>query len=121
MTAPLTYYTKKGAFSWLEVAQQTFEKMKEIMSSCPVLALPDFSQSLVLECDASGEGIGAILMQNNHPIAFERRKVKDYECHYSIYDKDILSIFHALTKFRQYLVGARFKVKIDHNSLKYFL
>ena len=100
MTAPLTDLTKKGAFSWSEAAQQTFEKMKEVMSSCPVLALPDFSQSFVLECDASGEGIGAVLMQNNHPIAFESRKLKDYECHYSIYDKEMLAILHALTKFR---------------------
>ena len=95
--------------------------MKKVMSSCPVLALPDFSQSFVLECDASGEGIGAVLMHNNHPIAFESRKIKDYECPYSIYDKEMLSILHALTKFRQYLVGARFKVKADHNNLKYFL
>ena len=91
------------------------------MSSCPVLALPDFSPSFVLECDASGEGIGAVLMQNNHPIVFESRKLKDYECHYSIYDKEMLAIIHALTKFRQYLVGAKFKVKTDHNSLEYFL
>ena len=95
--------------------------MKEVMSSCLVLALPEFSQSFVLECDASGEGIGALLMQNNHPIAFESRKLKDYERHYSIYDKEMLAILHALTKFRQYLVGGRFKVKTDHNSLKYFL
>ena len=95
--------------------------MKKVMSSCPVLALPNFSQPFVLECDASGEGIRAVLMQNNHPIAFERRKLKYYECHYSIYDKEMLSILHALTNFRWYLVGARFKVKIDHNSLKYFL
>ena len=68
MTAPLTDLTKNGAFSWSEAAQQTFEKMKEVMSSCPTLALPDFSQSFVLECDASGEGNGVILMQNNHPL-----------------------------------------------------
>ena len=72
----------------------------EVMSSCPVLALPDFSQSFVLECDASGEGIGVVLMQNNHPIAFESRKLKDYERHYLIYDKERLAILHALTKFR---------------------
>ena len=61
------------------------------------------------------------MMQNNHPIVFESRKLKDYERHYSIYDKEMLAILHALTKFRQYLVGGRFKVKTDHNSLKYFL
>ena len=91
------------------------------MSSCPVLALPDFSQPFVLECDSSGKGIREFLMQNNHPIAFERRKLKDYERHYLIYDKEMLAILHALTKFRQYLVGARFKVKTNHNNLKYFL
>ena len=60
-------------------------------------------------------------MQNNHPIAFESRKLKNYECHYSIYDKEMLSILQDFMKFRQYLVGSKFKIKIDHNSLKYFL
>ena len=60
-------------------------------------------------------------MQNHHPIAFKSRKLKNYECHYSIYDKEMLAILHALTKFRQYLVGNKFKIKTDHNSLKYFL
>ena len=121
LTAPLTDLAKKGAFSWTEGAQQTFEKMKKIMSSCHVLALPDFTQPFIVECDASGEGIGAVLMQNRHLIAFECRKLKDYERHYSIYDKEMLANLDALTKFRQYLVGSRFKIKTDHNSLKYFL
>lgn len=119
--APLTDLTRKGAFRWTEEAQQVFEKLKEVMSSCPVLSLPDFDQPFVLECDASSDGIGAVLMQNKHPIVYESRKLNKLEKLYSIYDKEMLAIMHALTKFRQNLVGSRFVVKTDHNSLRYFL
>jgi hypothetical protein len=95
--------------------------MKEFMGTCPVLALPDFTLPFVLECDAPGEGIEAVLMQGGHPIVFERRKLNQLERFYSIYDKEILAIMHSLTKFRQYLVCSKFVVKTDHNSLKYFL
>jgi hypothetical protein len=121
LAAPLIDLTKKGAFRWTEQAQGVFERLKEVMSTCPVLALPDFSQPFVLECDASGEGIGAVLMQNRHPIAYESRKLRDNERLYSTYDKEMLAIMHALAKFRQYLVGSKFVVRTDHNSLKYFL
>jgi hypothetical protein len=52
------------------------EKMKEVMSTCPVLALPDFGIPFTLECDALGEGIGAMLMQNRHPLAYESWKLR---------------------------------------------
>jgi hypothetical protein len=119
--ALLTNLTKKGAFHWTEESQQTFEKIKEVMSTCLVLALLDFSQSFVLHCDTSGVGIGAVLMQGGHPIVFESKKLNELERLYSIYDKEMLASMHALTKFRQYLVGSRFVAKTDHNSLKYFL
>ena len=56
-------------------------------------------------------------MQNHHPIAFESHKLKNYERHHSIYDKEMLAILHALTKFRQYLVGSKFKIKTDHKFI----
>ena len=62
LAAPLTDLTRKGAFSWLDTAQRAFDRLKEVMSNYRVLALPDFLQPFVLECDASGEGIGAVLM-----------------------------------------------------------
>lgn len=113
----MTNLTKKGAFVWTPSAQQAFDKLKEVMSSYPVLAIPDFSLLFVVECDASD--IGVLLMQNKHPITFESRKLKEVECKFSIYDKEMLAIMHALTKFRQCLVCNKFLVKTDHNSLKY--
>jgi hypothetical protein len=62
MCVPLPDLTKKGSFKWNDEAQVTMENMKEVMSTCPVLALPDFDIPFTLECDASGEGIGAMLM-----------------------------------------------------------
>ena len=91
------------------------------MSSCPILALPDFSKPFVLKCDASLEGIGAVLKQGYLPIYLEIRKLQPHENIYSIYDKEMLSIMHALIKFSQYLVGNKFMVKNDHNNLRYFL
>ena len=70
------------------------------MSNCPVLTLSDFTQPFVLECDALGEGIDAVLMQGGHLIAFESRKLLPHERLYSIYDKEMLAIMHALAKFR---------------------
>jgi hypothetical protein len=70
------------------------------MGTCPVLALLDFTLTFVLECDASDEGIGVVLMQGGHPIVFESRRLSQSERLYSIYDKEIPMIMHALTKFR---------------------
>lgn len=86
-----------------------------------MLALPDLTLPFMLECDTSETGIGEILMQNHHPITFESHKLKDYEQHYSVCEKEMLASMHALAKFRQYLVGNRFKVKVDHNSLRFLM
>eukprot|EP00253_Pinus_taeda_P029990 PITA_29990 len=62
LASPPTDLTKKGAFEWTTIAQEAFDRLKEVISGCPVLALPDFNQSFVLECDASGVGVRVVLM-----------------------------------------------------------
>ena len=79
LTSPLTDLTKKDDFKWNEEAENSFQKIKEVMSSYPILALPNFSKPFVVECDTSGGGVGAVIKQGQCPIAFERRKLQPHE------------------------------------------
>lgn len=67
---PLTELLEKNGFLWSDKAETAFQALKAAMKDVPVLALPDFSQQFVIEIDASGYGLGDVLMQNHHPIAY---------------------------------------------------
>ena len=91
------------------------------MTTTPVLALPNFNRPSIIEVDASGIGIGAILMQDGRPLAYTSKALSLSHQNMSIYDKEMLAIVHAATRWRPYLIGRRFQIKTDHKSLKYFL
>ena len=67
---------KKDAFSWIPEATKAFEDIKEAMCKAPILATPDFTKTFIMECDASRNGIGAMLMQEGIPIPFESHPIK---------------------------------------------
>jgi hypothetical protein len=112
---------KKNSFTWTLAAAQAFQTLKTAMCTTPVLALPDFTKTFVLECDASGKGIGAVLMQEGRPLAFTSKQLSEKNLGKPIYEKEMLAILHAVELWRPYLLGQRFQIKTDHQSLKYFL
>jgi len=95
---PLVDALKKNSFIWSASQDLAFTQLKQIMSSPPVLALPDFSQPFVLEADASGNGIGAVLMQQGKPISFMSKTLGPRAAALSTYEKEAMAILEALKK-----------------------
>jgi hypothetical protein len=118
---PLTDMLKKDNFKWIAEAMKSFQKLKELLNSTPVLSLPDFNRTFVVEVDASGCGIGAVLMQEKHPIAFISRVLNLQQQSLSTYEKELLAVVFAVQRWSHYLLNRHFVVKTDHYSLKYIL
>jgi hypothetical protein len=121
ISAPLTTLSKNDAFLWNNVAEEAFARLKRAVTTTPVLALSDFNKMFVLECDASGLGIGVVLMQEGQLIAFTSRVLSPLHLSLTVYDNEMLAIIHATTKWMPYLIGRRFQIHTDHRSLKYIL
>ena len=119
IAAPLTTLLWKNSFSWSVEAEEAFHQLKLAISSPPVLALPDFTKTFTVECDASSSGIGAVLMQEHKPIAFHSQVLKDSALALSTYEKEFLALISTVKKWRPYLVGRAFVIKTDQQSPKY--
>ena len=90
-----------------------------MMSTPPVLALPNFNEPFVLEADASGQGIGAVIMQQGKPIAFFSKSLGPKAVAASTYEKEALAILEALKKWNHYFASTSLIIKTDQQSLKY--
>ena len=90
---------KKYAFSWTPKETKAFEHLREAMCLALVLGPPDFTKTFIVECDASGNGIGVVLMQEGRLISFESHPIKGKYLQKAIYERETLALLHALKKW----------------------
>lgn len=122
VAAPLTALLKgkSDSIEWTSDCDSSFLNLKNALTSTPILTIMDpLKGGIVLCTDASDLAIGAVLMQEGRVLAYESRKLNSAELNYPIHEKELLAIIHSLKVWRHYLLGIKFKIETDHQSLRY--
>ena len=115
IAAPITEVIKKDVgFKWGEEQEKAFQVIKEKLTHAPLLALPNFAKTFEVECDASGIGIGAVLMQEGRPIAYFSETLSGAALKYPTYDKELYALVRALKTWQHYLWPKEFVIHTDH-------
>jgi hypothetical protein len=117
---PMTELLKKGVkYDWSQKSEDAFHTLRQHLTTAPVLAQPDNTKPFEVYCDASGTGLGCVLMQDNRVIAYASRALRPHEQNYPTHDLELAAVVHALKIWRHYLMGAHCNIYTDHKSLKY--
>uniref|UniRef100_A0A151UIE5 Retrovirus-related Pol polyprotein from transposon 17.6 n=1 Tax=Cajanus cajan TaxID=3821 RepID=A0A151UIE5_CAJCA len=120
LALPLTSLTrKKVVFVWDSKCENSFQALKEKLTSAPVLVLPDLSKTFMVYCDASKMGLGGVLMQEGKVVSYASRQLKIHEKNYPTHDLELAAVVFTLKIWRHYLYGSKFEVFSDHKSLRY--
>ena len=118
VSRPLTNLLKKGMlFVWTSEHDSAFATLKSFLSTAPVLALPDFAVPFAIETDACDSGVGAVLLQRGHPLAFISKALGPRTRGLSTYEKEYLAILVAVEQWRHYLQCGEFIIYTDQRSL----
>ncbi|WVZ58159.1 LOW QUALITY PROTEIN: hypothetical protein U9M48_008460 [Paspalum notatum var. saurae] len=107
---PMTSLTKKNAkYTWSPNCEEAFRSLKRSLTTAPVLAQPDVTKPFDVYCDASGNGLGRVLMQEGRVVAYASRRLRKHEANYPTHDLELAA------------VGNTCHIYTDHKSLKYIL
>ena len=118
-TAPLRSLLKKETeWQWIDQHEQTIIKLKKMITEAPVLAFYDPQKPITLSVDASPDGLGAALCQEDKPVAFMSRSLTDCEQRYAQIEKEMLAVVFGLEHFHYYVYGKSVKVETDHKPLE---
>jgi len=96
IASPLTDMLKKNSYSWSDSARAAFNALKSAVTQAPVLALPNFSKQFTIECNASGLGVGVVLMHGKQPVAYFSKALKGKALHMSTYEKELFALVTAI-------------------------
>jgi hypothetical protein len=117
---PMTSLLEKGReFKWDEKCQDSFDQLKKRLMLPPVLVMRDLQKGLDIYCDACGQGLGCVLMQEEHVIAYSSRQLRKHELNYPTHDLELAAIVYALKIWKHYIMGTKCQVYTEHKSLKY--
>ncbi|GJW76861.1 putative reverse transcriptase domain-containing protein [Tanacetum coccineum] len=118
----LTELTQKNKkYIWGKDQESAFQLLKQKLCEAPILALPEGNNDFVVYCDASHQGLGAVLMQREKVIAYASRQLKPHEENYTTHDLELGAVVFALKIWRHYLYGTKCTVFTNHKSLQHIL
>jgi hypothetical protein len=112
-------FTKGKTFEWTPRREDSFQELKKRLTMSPFLTMPKMEKLFLIYCDASGHGLGCVLMQDGHVVAYDSRLLRKHEEKYLTHDLELAVVVHALKIWRYYIIGKRCEVYSDHKSLKY--
>ena len=116
----MTELLKKDVkFKWDAKCDEAFHTLRAHLTTAPVLAQPDNSKSYNVYCEASGTGLGCVLMQDNRVIAYACQALRPHELNYPTHYLELAAVIHALKIWRHYLMGTHCNIFTYHKSLKY--
>ena len=119
IAAPMTKLTRKGEkFVWTKECQEAFEELKNRLITAPILKTPTGTGNMALYCDASGKGLGCVLTQDGHVIAYASRQLRNHEKNYPTHDLELAAVIFALKIWRHYLLGDKVLIYTDHKEVE---
>jgi hypothetical protein len=115
----MEFLAKGNTFEWTPRCETSFQELKKRLTTTLVLTMPDMEKPFSIYWDAPGQGLGCVLMQDGHVVAYASRQLRKHEEKYLTHNLELAAVVHALKIWRHYIIGKRCEVYSDHKSLKY--
>jgi hypothetical protein len=106
-------------FEWTPACKASFQELQKRLMTASILVMPDMEKPFSIYCDASSQGLGCVLMQDGHVVAYASWQLRKHEVHYLTHDLELADVVHGLRIWRHYLMRKRCELYTDHKSLKY--